>query len=210
MSARILPKALAIAFLGASLSAGAATQIVQDPSFEMGDDAASPWTQFSSNFGTPLCTVALCGTGTGPHTGEWWAWFGGISAPETGLVSQPMTFAAGTAQMSFWFENITSGDVSDYIEARVDGTTVWSYNAGGAYNGILGYSEINVNLNAFADGGSHTLEFYSVSGTNGGSNFFVDDVTIMTAAVPEPGTYALMALGLAGLAAARRAKRSRS
>lgn len=50
---------------------------------DSGFEAGTPnpyWTEASINFGSPLCTVATCGSGggTGPHTGSWWAWFGGI------------------------------------------------------------------------------------------------------------------------------------
>jgi hypothetical protein len=62
---------------------------------------------------------------------------------------------------------------------------VWTYNGEGPLDGILGYTEITVNLDSFADGNLHTLEFFGQTfGNNGGlSNFFVDDVSI---AIPEP------------------------
>lgn len=211
MNTRLLPHAIALIALATSQSATAATQLVQDPGFEQGTAGSSPWTQFSSNFGSPLCTVAACGTGTGtgPRTGSWWAWFGGVTAPEIGAVSQWVTLPVGTAQLSFYFENIVSGDAADFIQARVDSIPVWTYNAGGAFSGLLGYTQINVDLSAFANGGAHTLEFYSVSGAaQRSSNFFVDDVTIMSSQVPEPESLALVALALAGLALTTRRKPS--
>ncbi|MFK8031594.1 MAG: hypothetical protein AB8G18_15265, partial [Gammaproteobacteria bacterium] len=80
-----------------------ASEIVVDGSFEDG----SAWTQTSTNFGTPLCTLFACGTGTGtgPADGDVWAWFGGIGASEIGTVSQDVTFEVGTAELTFMFEN---------------------------------------------------------------------------------------------------------
>ncbi|MFK8029979.1 MAG: hypothetical protein AB8G18_07040, partial [Gammaproteobacteria bacterium] len=150
------------------------------------------------------------GTGTGPADGDVWAWFGGIGASEIGTVSQDVTFEVGTAELTFMFENILSDSDTDFIEVRVDGTTVWSYTGGGAFDGILGYSPVTVNLDAFADGGTYTLEFYSeIFGLNGaGSNFFVDDVSIISnaAPVPLPGAFFLYGAAIAGLGMARRKK----
>jgi hypothetical protein len=193
--------------LAAGLFAAASAQanIVADPSFESGDAASSPWTQVSTNFDTPLCTVALCGTGTGtgPRTGQWWAWLGGISSLETASVSQSVTLLDGTSTLSFWLENVVSGSTQDFVQARIDGAPVWTYNAGGSLSGTLGYTQITVDLSSFGPG-TRQLEFFSVSGNNGTTNFFIDDVSVLTAPIPEPGTYGLMALGLAGLLVARR------
>jgi hypothetical protein len=197
---------LATALAGVVFASGTAqANIVADPSFELGDGGTSPWTQASSNFGTPLCTVGVCGTGngSGPRTGDWWAWFGGSLTLETGSVSQSITLLDGTSTLSFWFENTIAASTQDFIEARIDGNTVWRYDAGGALSGLGGYSQITVDLSTFG-AGARLLEFYSVSGNNGTTNFFVDDVSVVTAPVPEPATYGLMALGLAGLMLASR------
>ena len=58
-------------------------QLIQDGSFEAG--SPNPfWTESSTNFLTPLCTLADCGDGlgtAGPRTGLVWAWFGGVDGP---------------------------------------------------------------------------------------------------------------------------------
>jgi len=169
-------------------SSSNAAELIVDGGFESGSPNVA-WFESSTNFGSPLCTIAGCGTGTGtgPHAGNWWAWFGGIGAAETGIVSQPIVIAPGTATLSFWFENIISDSPSDFIEARVDGAPVWVYFGFGALDGVLGYTKITVNIDAFADGGAHTIEFFSsIFGINGtGSNFFVDDVSVVDTS-PEP------------------------
>ena len=155
--------------------------VVQDGSFEAG--TPSPfWNESSTNFGTPLCDVAGCGTGTGtgPLTGDWWAWFGGIAAYEAGNVSQSVTIpAGGPATLSFWVEQfVCSGDANDYLDVLIDGTTLWSTNAAAAECGVLGYRQVTLDVSAYADGGAHLLEFNSETFGSANTNFFVDDVVL--------------------------------
>ena len=71
----------------------------------------------------------------------------------------------------------------------------------------VGWSTSNMNWqyyrisNMIASGSSTTLEFVSLTPGEGGP--ILDDVSV----TPEPGTLALMALGLAGLVAARRRRK---
>ena len=84
------------------------TNIILDGGFETGGIPSSIWNdpQSSTNFGTPLCDNATCGTGSGaapPRTGQVWAWFGGIPSPETARVGQSVTIPAGvSASLRFW------------------------------------------------------------------------------------------------------------
>ena len=77
-----------------------AANVIQDGGFEGGTPNAS-WTEFSTNFGTPLCSALSCGTWA--HTGNWYAWFGGIGGVvEEGALSQTVNIAAAsTASLSF-------------------------------------------------------------------------------------------------------------
>ncbi len=155
--------------------------MIADGSFETGSPNAF-WTEYSTNFGTPLCTVASCGTGmgTGPRTGDWWAWFGGIAAYEEGYVYQSVTITPGHPVLSFWLETYTCDSAADYLEVLVDGTQVFSVNGANPACGVLGYTLKTVDLSAYADGGVHEVRFYSeIFGTNGnGTNFFVDDIAL--------------------------------
>ena len=51
------------------------TNILRDGGLESGQYGGT-WAESSINFGTPICSVDLCGsgTGTGPVNGEYWAW----------------------------------------------------------------------------------------------------------------------------------------
>lgn len=167
--------------------------IVGDPSFEAG--TPNPiWTETSTNFGTPLCTVAGCGTGTGtgPHTGDWWAWFGGIAAFEDGTVSQGIMIPTGATDLTFWLEAIICASPADFIEVTVDGNQVFLADGSAAFCGTLGYHQETVDISAFADGNIHTVEFHSTIFGSGTTNFFVDDVEILSPPV---------CVGGAGLAA---------
>ena len=193
-------------FIGAN---SYAVELVADGSFEAGAGSGN-WSESSTNFGSPLCTIDLCGTGTGtgPSDGDWWAWFGGIAASEAGSVAQQtMAFpSGGTATLTFDYElAVASGDTEDFLEVLIDNTVVWSDT--GASTPALGYTPQSVDVSAFADGGDHILTFRSeVFGISGTTNFFVDQVSI-DAVVPEPNGMVL-GLGLLGLIPVLRRRRA--
>jgi len=154
---------------------------VQDGGFEAG--SPNPfWTESSTNFGTPLCTTAGCGFGggTGPHSGSWWAWFGGIAAYEQGAVSQNVVIPAGTTTMTWWQEcPVSSGAAADYMEVNIDGNQEYVILGNDNSCNVVGYAQQSLDISAYADGGSHMVEFHSeIFGTNV-TNFFVDDVSIV-------------------------------
>ena len=161
------------------ISPTSGSNVINDGSFEAGAFGGT-WNEYSLNFGTPLCTVGFCGTGTGtgPSDGAWWAWFGGIGAYEEGAVSQDVTIPATSTDLTFDLEQIVCDSGADYMEMTVDGNMEFWTNGGSALCGTLGYSTQTVDLSAYADGGSHTLEFHSeiFANNGGGSNFFVDNV----------------------------------
>ncbi len=156
--------------------------VIQDGSFETG----SPndfWTEASLNFGTPLCTVANCsaGGGSGPRTGEWWAWFGGIAEIEEGSIDQNVMLDVGTAVLTFWLEiPVVCDSPDDYMEVLIDGVQEFLVDGTSTLCGVSGYSEQTVNLDAYADGGLHNIEFHGgILATNGETtNFFIDDVSL--------------------------------
>lgn len=160
--------------------------IIADGGFEAG--SPNPfWDEASSNYGTLLCTIADCGTGTGtgPRTGTWWAWFGGIASAEIGYARQDVTIpSTNSATLSFWTEQVVcSGSADDFLQVSLDGDVLWTTTAADPSCGSLGYREISLDISAYA-GGTHTLEFYSELQGGDTSNFFVDDVAITTDAAP--------------------------
>ena len=165
--------------------------LVADSSFEAGSPNPS-WHEESTNFGTPLCQLSGCGAGagTGPRSGQWWAWFGGIAAYEAGVLSQAMTIPSGSATLTFWLEMPQCDSAADYLEATIDNTRTFVVNGSHARCGQPGYVQQTVNVSAWANGGSHTLAFHSeVFANNGGvSDFFVDDVRLDSTATTSTPT----------------------
>ncbi|HNS37025.1 MAG TPA: carboxypeptidase-like regulatory domain-containing protein, partial [Anaerolineaceae bacterium] len=157
-----------------------AEQIILDPSFELYTDPSSPWAQYSANFGTPLCTADDCGTGTGtgPHTGDVWSWFGGSSTGDSGYVSQSVAMDPGSATLTFWVEQYVCGanGAANYTALLVDGTEIWRTDGTDAACGVLGYRQITLDMSDYADGSTHEIKFNSV--TTDGANFFIDDVEL--------------------------------
>ena len=161
--------------------------LVADASFEAGTGAGSPWTQASSNFGSPLCTVADCGTGggsAGPQTGDWWVWFGGTAEPEAASVQQSLGFATGADTLEFGYRLGLCGDgagAGHFVRVLIDGTEVWRRDASSAECGAASYSTASIDVSSFATGATRTLRIESE--TNGGStsNFSIDDVRLLSA-----------------------------
>ena len=157
--------------------------LIQDPSFEF--YTPNPyWSETSTNFGTPLCSLADCGTGGGsamPRTGSIWGWFGGVPTNETASISQTVTFPNGVPnlklQFYFWIGAVGPGsDASDVFTVRVDGVTVFSANA--TQQALYPtYTLVMADVSAFADGASHTITFSSVT-TNQLVTFNLDDVAL--------------------------------
>jgi hypothetical protein len=158
-----------------------------DGGFE-GGSPSTYWAEYSLNFGTPLCTAAACGTGTGtgPYSGDWWAWFGGIGAYEEGSVSQSVTIPADAEELTFFVEQVVCDSGLDYLELLIDGNQEFVTYGDDPACGVLGYREIVVDITAYADDAAHTVEFHSeiYADVEGGSNFFVDNVSIYT---PDAG-----------------------
>lgn len=169
----------------------AACDLLADGGFEAG--TPNPfWAETSTNFGTPLCDVASCGTLGSPRTGAWWAWFGGkADADESASLTQTVLIPADPLlQLNFYLWNPNTSDTGagvDFLMATIDGGQVFRMTAGNPlYTG--GYTLVNVDLSPYADGGCHTLSF---QGTTFGSplptDIFVDDVAIQCAATVKIG-----------------------
>jgi hypothetical protein len=190
--------AVIIGLLFFMLGLSTANAAITDGGFEAG--TPNPyWTESSTNFGTPICSLGSgCGGANQAHTGDWWAWFGGIEGVlETGTLSQQVLIPTGVSQLNFWF-SAPNVDLlaNDFIELTIDGNQLWSYSASGGV--ISDYTLQSLDISDFADDTDHILEFSSTTlGENAVTNFFVDDVSI--SAVPVPAAYWLFGSGLLGL-----------
>ncbi len=170
---------------------GVTEDVVIDGSFEAGVGGGA-WTEASTNFGSPICDLGACGTGTGtgPSDGDFWAWFGGISASEVGSVCQSITVPAGVVSLDLIFdiETIICDSPSDFMQATVDGTQVFFVDGSSPTCGVLGYATQTIDLLAagFSGGASYTLcfesEIFAVNG--GGTNFFLDNVQVIAEQPP--------------------------
>ncbi len=159
---------------------------IPDGGFETGTPNAA-WSEASLNFGTPICDVPGCGlgTGTGPNSGDFWVWFGGIGVPETGSVEQSVVFEPGDTQLTFEVEQIVCDSPSDFARVLIDGNVVFSTTGSDPACGVLGYRTVTIDLvsapgGPYNDGAAHTLraesETFAINGD--GSNFFFDDFVV--------------------------------
>ena len=156
---------------------------VSDGSFEGGTPNAD-WTEASVNFGTPLCDVASCGVGggTGPWTGEWWCWFGGIAnVVEDGSVEQTVIIPVGSNTLEFYLEiPVASGNGTDYMNVLIDGNNIFSVLESDTTL-YPTYTLVSLDISLYADGGGHLLRFEGMTFgdiLDAVTNFFVDDVSI--------------------------------
>jgi len=154
--------------------------IVGDGGFELG--TPNPfWVEASTNFGTPICTIAACGDGlgTGPFEGTWWAWFGGIDVPETGSVAQSIQGIANeSCELTFMLEiPVSSGNGVDFVAASIGGIEV--FRALESTNGYETYAPVVIDVSDQIDGTSQVLQIHStITGSPDNTNFFVDNVSI--------------------------------
>lgn len=155
--------------------------LIADGGFE-GGTPSQAWTEMSTNFGTPICDTACTeDAGADPYAGDWYAWFGGIDTdPEIASVSQSLNIGGETAFLSFRFQiNAAAGSGDDFFEVTVDDTTVFL-----ALDTDMpeydGYTPISVDISDFADGNGHTITFTGDFLGNELTNFFLDEVALVT------------------------------
>src|SRR5690606_10533846 len=155
-------------------------QPVQDPSFEAttADAGSNPfWEGTDSNDpgGTPFYSD---GFGIDVHTGSWEAWFGGWSAAATQEFWQDVTITSGGPRfINYWRNVVLAPGSSAILTVSVDGNVVATTDV--AANGVdPAWTNVSVDISAYADGASHEIRFTYVTSTTSDGNVFIDDVTI--------------------------------
>jgi hypothetical protein len=150
-----------------------------------GFEAGTPnpvWTEASTNFGTPICDVAGCGTGggsAGPASGTFWVWFGGFpGGAENGSVQQSLVIPTGTTTLTFASRlGLCANGASDFVRLTIDGTELWRRNGTDASCAAAGYSTNSVNIASFAGTTPHVVRFESTTIGGTVSNFNLDDIS---------------------------------
>jgi len=164
--------------------------LIQDPSFE----AYTPnpyWTEYSYNFGTPLCTIDDCGDGAGtagPRSGDVWAWFGGtLYRYEEGYVVQNVIIPVGANTLEFYFwigAATTSSSPNDIFTVSIGNQEIFSAN-GTQTDLYSGYTLVTLDISQFADGQVHPIKFYSFISKQL-TNFNLDDIAIYGSGITSP------------------------
>lgn len=132
--------------------------------------------------------MQLCGSGSGtagPHSGNWWAWFGGfLNGTKTAYLRQNLIIPQGSATLSYWLWIGARGSGGDYLDVMIDNTVVAHYTVSSPYPT---YTLVTHNVSQFANGAQHQVRFESTTYGNGVTNISVDDVSLcVTLPTPTP------------------------
>ncbi len=154
---------------------GGSNDVMQDGSFEAG--SPNPyWGEGGTTGYSPICD-ASCSTSGNPiaNTGDWAVWFGGWSSNNTHWVTQSVTIPDSPATLSFWLH--MEGNANGLLDVSIDGTTIVDFTQADAPD-YTDYTEVTVDVSAYADGNPHVLDFTGQETGTTGISFFVDDVVL--------------------------------
>jgi hypothetical protein len=155
---------------------------VRDGGFEGSYDASTfymndDWRVNDTMFDSPICKIAGCGenaTYGAPRSGTHWAYFGAVSAAETGFVQQKVILPdTAFLQLEYYvwlsflgatptFTVSVDGDVVDTLPASLTG----------------GYVLRTVDLTPYADGRVHRIRFSYTKPAGGFADINLDDISL--------------------------------
>lgn len=167
-----------------------AGNLVANCGFETGN--FSGWTT------TAAAAGSLFGVDGNPNSGTFAAYFGAVTPPFEDMISQSIPTIAGHAySISFFLDN--AGGSPNQFTAMFDGTTLLSLTNSAPFP----YTEFTDTV--IATGSSTTLSFaaYQVP-----SFFYLDDVSVLSVAVPEPASLVLLGGALLAFGVTRRQRRA--
>ena len=197
-----------------SVAALTAPNLIQDPGLENshGVNQFLYWPgQSSTNADTPLCRTSnadCVSAASGPRTGTRWAMFGILDwedeetiNPEVGTLSQTVTFPGCGASLQFYLrigQAPAGSGADDVFNVKIDSATIFSKNATNqaAY---ASYTLVTLDVSAYADGLSHTIQFNSTT-TDQAVIFNLDDISLTRTCVTISGNAGIAAatVGYAG------------
>ncbi|MDH3588105.1 MAG: choice-of-anchor J domain-containing protein [Gammaproteobacteria bacterium] len=167
---------------------------IVDGSFELGTPSLK-WSEFSTNYGSPICTGGTCSFGIGSD-GLWFLYFGRDVDGEIGFVEQSIVIPGDATTLSFQLVALNCDSPSDFVRATIDGVEIIRIDGDDPECGGFTYIPRTGNISAFADNDAHLLRIESeVMAVNGGeSRFFIDEVSIdgTTTGPGVPGSCSLL------------------
>lgn len=165
---------------------------IVDGSFELNINKSNQpnpvWNEFSQYSGTPRCEPRRCGPNSERHSGEGHIWFGGdirditinqanMLDLETAFVNQTIRIPTSATTLAFWLTIPQASDlVSDFMQVRIDNQEIFRV-SGNEMTNYADYTQVLLDISAYADEENHTIHFYSESKQ---AIFFVDDVELIT------------------------------
>jgi subtilisin family serine protease len=148
--------------------------MIQDGGFELGTSTPH-WAQESTNFNTPICSLGSCG-GVGPRTGTYWAWFGGTSLAEQGVLTQTKKIALGPKQLTFWLWWSSGNDATSSFKVKLDGAEIFALNGSTSAAYRSNWTAVAIDISTYADGNMHILRFEQSNHAGKQANVHLDDI----------------------------------
>ena len=159
--------------------AGSAETNLSAPILDAGFEMGSPnphWSESSTHFGTPICNS---GCGLTAHSGEFYAWFGGVSnALEVAVLEQDVLVSAKNSPPPFFLQ-IGSDNGQGNLSVWLDNQQIATFSQADLAS-YPTYAPVSIPLNNLTAGTTYRLRFYGVTYPGGTLNFLLDDIALVT------------------------------